>query len=94
VRDNAHVRKATRNQSYGQTTGLRPHSLAATDDHILCCITDGKVKALYVSLYGDPESDSNKEIRQRAELIAAARPERKRLELAFYDAESASIWVA
>jgi len=68
------------------------HSLAENDDHILKRLGRGKFGKLYVSLYGDPESDANKEIIQRAQDLAAQRHERYPLQLAFFDAESANVW--
>jgi hypothetical protein len=68
------------------------HSLAENDAHILRCISDGKVKALYVSIYGDPSSDENEQIRLRAEAVAASRRQKKPLQVAFFAADTAAIW--
>lgn len=71
------------------------HSLDVSDDHIF---TDrigrhGKTSQLFVSLYGDPGSDANKTIIRRALALAKLRPDRRPLEVRFFDAASASIWV-
>lgn len=68
------------------------HSLAENDDHILRLIAHGKTSQLYVSLFGDPTTDSNRVIIKRAREIAASRHERRPLEVFFYSAESASVW--
>jgi hypothetical protein len=68
------------------------HSLAENDDHILQAIVEAKFKAIFVSLHGDPESQGNREIRERAEALALRRPERKPLAVDFYDAGSAGVW--
>lgn len=70
------------------------HSLDESDDHIF---TDrigrhGKTSQLFVSLYGDPGSPGNKSIIRRALAVARLRPERRPLEVKFYDAASASVW--
>jgi hypothetical protein len=68
------------------------HSLAQSDNHILVRIARGKCRKVYISLYGDPESESNRSIVQRAEQLAAMRHHRNPMELAFFDAESANVW--
>lgn len=71
------------------------HSLASNDDHVLRLIERGKVSALYVSIYGDPETAENKAIIARAEKMAEVRQAKRPkspLEVAFFDAESAQVW--
>jgi hypothetical protein len=68
------------------------HSLAENDDHILNRIGRGKCSKLFVSIYGDPNSDVNKEIIRRAVGLSEMRRSRYPLEVCFYDAESAHIW--
>lgn len=68
------------------------HSLAANDSHILRRLGRGRFSKLYVSLYGDPESDVNVEIIQKANQLARLRHERHPLGVVFYDAASAQIW--
>ena len=83
------------------------HSLAENDQHVLDKIEKGKIKNVFISLYGDPNSEVNKDIRQRANLLSENRKylnaqkakHRKRassrdneLNVHFYDAESAEIW--
>ncbi len=65
------------------------HSLAPNDEHILRLIERGKTRQLYVSLFGDPRSASNRAVVARAEEMAAYGKGR---DLIFYDAESANVW--
>jgi hypothetical protein len=62
-----------------------------SDDHILQLIGDNKVKQMFVSLYGDPDSEANKKIVQRAESVKARRRWNP-LELKYFDAETAVVW--
>ena len=52
----------------------------------------GQIRTLYVSLYGDPDSDPNRQIRTRANEISVARGTRRPLAVHFYDAASAHVW--
>jgi hypothetical protein len=70
------------------------HSLDASDDHIF---TDrigrhGKTSQLYVSLHGDPTSASNKGIIRRASALSNLRRGKWRLDVKYFDADSASVW--
>lgn len=68
------------------------HSLAENDDHILKCIARGKTTHLFVSLYGDPASATNKGIIRKATALAKERHPKRPLEVAFYDAASTPVW--
>jgi Domain of unknown function (DUF4917) len=70
------------------------HSLAENDDHILKRIGKGRLKKLYVGIYGDPLELVNQTIMQRAKALAGQRQEKWPLEVAFYDAASANVWGA
>jgi len=71
---------------------LHGHSLAANDDHILKRLGAGRFPKLYVSIFGDPASPTNKEIVARAGALADLRRGRDRLLVEFYDAASAKVW--
>ncbi len=71
---------------------IHGHSLAANDEHFLKTIEKGKIKHLYVGLYGDENSESNKAIKSRALRMAENRAKSKPLEVSFYDSESAQVW--
>jgi hypothetical protein len=62
-----------------------------SDEHILRLIGANKVKQLFVSLYGNPESDANKKIIERVESIKSRRT-RQKLETYYFDAMSAHVW--
>jgi hypothetical protein len=70
------------------------HSLAVNDTHILKQIQKGKCGHLFVSIYGDPDSATNREIMTRAQMLAAARSERYPLNIQFFDSASANVWGA
>lgn len=71
---------------------IHGHSLDPNDRHVLRGIVEGKFKALFVSLHGDPDSEGNRAIRVRAEALADERPDRKPLAIDFYDADTAAVW--
>ncbi|AMJ63672.1 hypothetical protein AXW83_13650 [Bosea sp. PAMC 26642] len=68
------------------------HSLADNDDHILRRLGSGRCKKIYISLFGDVKTDSNKAIIQKAKSLAAMRHERSPLDIAFFDASTANPW--
>ncbi|HEY0280951.1 MAG TPA: DUF4917 family protein [Solirubrobacterales bacterium] len=83
------------------TLFVHGHSLDPNDEHVLRRIEDSRVEALFVSLHGDPDSEDNRRIAERARLMAERRAEneagrqaryRKQLEVRFYDADSAAVW--
>jgi hypothetical protein len=76
----------------GGTLFVHGHSFSANDDHILRLMERGKVKSLFVGLFGDPESESNATIARRANQLAITRPTRRPLAVKFYDAASANVW--
>lgn len=97
IRHNAYLyqgfKQLTRNAQEGRHCFfVHGHSLAENDDHILLRLGKGRFKHLYVSLFGDPDSDGNKQIIARAEQLVALRTGRFPLGLTFYDAASASVW--
>lgn len=68
------------------------HSLDASDDHVLHHIEKGTIGRLYVSVYGNPESDENRGKMARAQRISDARSDRHPLNVTFFDAGSAAVW--
>ncbi len=71
---------------------IHGHSLGSSDDHILNRLARGQFAKLYVSIFGDPNSDANRAIVAKAQNMAALRGQRSQMEVAFYDAASASVW--
>lgn len=67
------------------------HSLAENDGHFLKLIERGKLSRLYVGLYGNPDSDSNKRIAVRANAMRLARSSRP-LKVGFYDTATTKVW--
>ena len=93
IRHNDYLAKAYR--SFEQIQGalfIYGHSLAENDDHYLKCIRKGKVSHLYVGLYGDPNSDSNKFIVRRANQLSNGRRGKLPLAVTYYDAATAMVW--
>lgn len=66
-------------------------SFADNDEHILTLIARGRVKALYVSIFGDPESADNQRIIRRALDLGSGR-HKGTLSVRFFDAGSAAVW--
>jgi hypothetical protein len=93
IRHNDYLAKAYR--SFSSIQGalfIYGHSLAENDDHYLRCIQRGKVSHLYVGLYGDPNSDSNKFIARRANQLTNGRRARNPLTVSYYDSATAKVW--
>ena len=68
------------------------HSLNGRDNHIISKIKNGKIGRLYISLYGDPDSNSNRKIIQASKRISNSREIDNPLKVFFYDADSAKVW--
>lgn len=79
-------------RSPGASLFIFGHSLAPNDEHVLRQIEKGKIRTLFVSLYGDQASDVNRAIIARAQRFAVARNERYPLDVHFFSAESAAVW--
>lgn len=70
------------------------HSLAENDDHILSRLGRGRFPALYVGLFGDPDSAANQLIVHRANGLAALRNGRHPLQVHYFDSATANVWGA
>jgi len=94
IRHNDYLAKGLRSLATCQgSLFIHGHSLATNDAHVFRAVgAEGKYKALFVSLHGDPDSDDNAAIIRRATEIAAERPPGKPLAVHFYDAASAAAW--
>ena len=66
-------------------------SFSENDRHIFNEIATGRIKHLFVSLYGDQESEENQRIITRVLSLKSLRNSHL-LEVTFYDAESAKVW--
>lgn len=73
-------------------------SLADNDMHILRVVEQNtKINTIFVSLYGDPDSEWNQGIIERAQAMAASRRAKfplNVLSVYFYDSDSANVWGA
>ena len=82
-------------RSFGSIGGdlfIYGHSLAPNDNHVLRKIERGKVKRLFISLYGDPATPNNARIIRRAMEMSERCGSWKPLDVQFYDAASAGVW--
>ncbi|MBA4283875.1 MAG: DUF4917 domain-containing protein [Candidatus Puniceispirillum sp.] len=68
------------------------HSLSHNDNHILERLAKGSFPKLYVSIYGNPESDANKLLMRKVSHMRESRSLRNPLAVSFYDATSAKVW--
>jgi len=71
---------------------IHGHSLAENDEHFIKAIEKGKIKHLYIGLYGEENSKSNKVIKARAQRIVNNRANSKPIQVSFYDSKSAKVW--
>ena len=67
-------------------------SLSENDSHFIDQIGEQFISTLFVSIYGDPKSDSNQVIIKKALSLKNKRDEKYPLDVNFYDAESAKAW--
>jgi len=76
----------------GNNLFIYGHSLAENDEHILTLIDkSSKIKRVFVSIYGAPDSQENKLIIRRAKRFVIGN-EKHAKEVHFYDAASTAIW--
>lgn len=68
------------------------HSLADTDQHIIGEIAKGSISGLFVSIFGNPDTDTNQLIISKAQALSNLRDANHPLQIHFYDAQSAEVW--
>ena len=69
------------------------HSLAENDEHLLKLIDRAKTKKIFIGIYGDPTTEGNRRIIERARMIPGRRPARgTQADVYFFDAGSAHVW--
>jgi hypothetical protein len=78
--------------SIGGALFVYGHSMAENDEHIVHLAERGNTKLLLVGLYGNPSSQSNQKIMARVHAMEVARGDRRRLNVRFFDAQSAEVW--
>jgi hypothetical protein len=71
-------------------------SFSENDQHVMDWIARGKLSKMYVGVFGDPDSDSNRALIARAQALSASRtstgPKGKALDIEFFHAASARAW--
>lgn len=67
-------------------------SFSDNDNHIISMFKKNKCRFLAIGIYGSPDSDENQRIFRVIEDIQAARSERNKLEIIYYDSTSAQVW--
>jgi hypothetical protein len=74
-------------------TCLFIHGLSFSDNdvHITSCISRGRIRHIFVSLFGNPDSEPNQRIISKCETLQASRQEHP-LTVSYYDSESANVW--
>jgi len=72
------------------------HSLAENDDHILRCISKGRMRKIAVGIYGAASPDEIGQVEARANYLQAERLRMQGpgqpLEVLFFDTRSAQVW--
>lgn len=77
----------------GGTLFVYGFSFSENDKHITRQIeTNSKLKQLFISIYGDPNSQSNQSIINNVEAIQYSRREGYPIEIHFFDANTAQVW--
>ncbi len=94
---NAYLHKCLRSlESIKGCLFIHGHSIDDNDTHIFqSIIKNKKIDLLMISLYGDPNKDSNKMIRKNAKFLVRKRTElfdKNPLCIKFYQAETAKVW--
>jgi len=93
IRHSDFLHKAYRSfQEIGNSLFVYGHAMAPNDDHITRLIGRGKLKHLFVGLYGNEDSDGNQSIRRKVQTLQGQRSRRYPLSVEFFDAQSAHVW--
>ena len=93
IRHSDFLSKAYRSfQEIGNALFVFGHAMAPNDDHIIRLIGRGKVKQLFVGLYGNEDSEGNRRIRQKVETLQAMRSPRRPLEVGYFSSQDAHVW--
>ena len=100
VLHNAFLMRGYRSLSaIGNSLVILGHSLHENDEHVLNCIERSEVRNLYVSIFGNLDSEDNQRIIKRARGMVDKRRQynqrrsrRPELTVHFFDAASAKVW--
>lgn len=66
-------------------------SFGENDEHITKALSHGRIRKLFVGIYGNPDSDENQEVVRRLEYVKEQR-EGYPLDVSYYHAETAQVW--
>jgi hypothetical protein len=93
IRHSDFLSKAYRSfQEIGNSLFIYGHAMSPNDEHITRLIGRGKLKHLFVGLYGAENSEGNQWIRRKVETLQAGRGRKNTLTVEFFDAQSAHVW--
>ena len=96
IMHNAYLHKSLRSlEQIGGSLVIFGHSLGGNDHHIIEAIGKSRITKCFISLYGDPDSDTNRHIRdasQQIEKISERYHKGRTPEIHFFDAASAKVW--
>jgi Domain of unknown function (DUF4917) len=93
IRHHGYLSKGERSLvELGTTLFVFGFAMSAEDGHILRFLDANRVKGLFVSLFGDPESAANQKIVARAHSLTQRARQERDLVVRFFDAESAKVW--
>ena len=79
-------------QEIGNALFVYGHAMAPNDNHIVRLIGQGKLRQLFVGIYGDEMSTDNQLIWRKVEELQAMRPAHRPLEAVYFDARTARVW--
>lgn len=93
IRHSDYLAKAYRSfENIQGTVFIYGHSLADSDEHYLRVLENGKVSTLFVGLFGDASSASNRRIAARTEAMVLKRGQKRPLTVRFFQSETAKVW--
>lgn len=90
---NAYLARASRSLAHLRgSMFVYGHSLADNDAHIFHLIVKSKIKQLFISIFGDPNNQENRQTIARSKALATQRTPGKPLQIQLFDAASAKVW--
>jgi uncharacterized protein DUF4917 len=78
--------------SIGGSLFVYGHAMSENDDHWYRLLEKGKLRRLFVGVFGDPNSAGNRTLITRGLRLRELRPAKKPLEVMFFDSASANVW--
>jgi hypothetical protein len=68
------------------------HAMNPSDEHWYRLIQKGKVRQLFVGIFGDPDSVGNRNLVARGAQLQELRPEKNPLKVTFFDSATTNVW--